>query len=210
MVRKLFWEDPYQTQCQCKVTAKYGDVVRVDQSIAYAFSGGQESDYGTIGGYQILDANKRGLDIEYTLEPNDLEVGDEVEMKIDFDRRYKLMKNHFLGDLILLIIRNRIDEGERIGAHVSEEHSRIDLAIDFNISTLFDHILEEVNRIKEGGYEIETGYTDVATQIRYWQIEGYKGRCGGTHIKNTNELGNITLKRKNLGKNKERIIMATD
>ena len=42
--------------------------------------------------------------------------------------------------------------------------------------------------------------------MRYWEIEGFaRVPCGGTHLKRTGEVGNIALKRKNIGKGKERI-----
>jgi len=43
-------------------------------------------------------------------------------------------------------------------------------------------------------------------KVRYWEIENFsKVACGGTHIKKTGEIGQITLKRNNIGKGKERI-----
>ena len=45
-VAKTFWDDPYLTELEAKVTSVDGDFVTVDRTIAYAFSGGQESDHG--------------------------------------------------------------------------------------------------------------------------------------------------------------------
>ena len=40
---------------------------------------------------------------------------------------------------------------------------------------------------------------------RYWKVEGFAKRpCGGTHLKETGEVGKLRLKRKNIGKGKER------
>ena len=66
-VEKLFWNDPYLTECGARVTSASGAVVTLDRTVAYAFSGGQASDAGTIGGRPILSADKIGLDIGYTL-----------------------------------------------------------------------------------------------------------------------------------------------
>jgi len=40
---------------------------------------------------------------------------------------------------------------------------------------------------------------------RWWECENIKYPCGGTHVKNTKEIGMVKLKRKNLGKGKERV-----
>ncbi|RJQ19102.1 alanyl-tRNA editing protein, partial [Candidatus Woesearchaeota archaeon] len=38
-----------------------------------------------------------------------------------------------------------------------------------------------------------------------WECADIKMPCSGTHVRNTQEIGTITLKRKNIGKGKERI-----
>lgn len=208
MTKKLFCEDPYLFENTAVVTSVNGDDVTLDQTVAYAYSGGQESDYGTIGGYQILEARKDGKEIIYTLDNHDLNVGDEVAVKIDGERRYRLMRLHSCGDIVLQIMLKKHPDLERIGAHVSEDKSRIDFDMDFNISTLFDYIDEELERIIAEDYEIIKGFIDEENQVRYWKMTGYGPvNCGGTHIKKTGELEKIKLKRRNLGKNKERIEM---
>ena len=72
MTKKLFWKDPYQTTCTAKVTQINGNIIMLDQTIFYAFSGGQESDSGTINGIKVINATKIGdkeniIDIEYLL-----------------------------------------------------------------------------------------------------------------------------------------------
>lgn len=47
-VKKFFWEDPYCTTLNAKVTSVKDNVVTLDRTIAFAFSGGQASDSGTI------------------------------------------------------------------------------------------------------------------------------------------------------------------
>ncbi len=44
MTIKQFWADPYQTECTAIVTGINGKKIKVDKTIFYAFSGGQESD----------------------------------------------------------------------------------------------------------------------------------------------------------------------
>lgn len=67
-VEKLFWQDPYRTECDVQIVSVNGNVVTVDQTIFYAFSGGQESDTGWIGELRVIEARKDGFEMLYTLE----------------------------------------------------------------------------------------------------------------------------------------------
>jgi len=59
-VRKVFWEDPYCIELAAHVTGVDGARVTLDQTIVYAFAGGQQSDSGTIAGYEILRRARTG------------------------------------------------------------------------------------------------------------------------------------------------------
>ena len=57
-VEKAFWRDPYQSRLETRIAGVSGNDVTLAATIFYAFSGGQESDSGTIGGRRVLDARK--------------------------------------------------------------------------------------------------------------------------------------------------------
>src|SRR5688572_21674225 len=102
MTHKIFWEDPYLTQLETRITSVNGSDVTVDRTIFYAFSGGQESDSGTIENRDVIRATKDGKQILYTLDRDHaLQPGDPVTMSIDWTRRYKLMRLHFAAELVL-------------------------------------------------------------------------------------------------------------
>jgi len=67
MTIKVFWDNPYLTELTTTVKTVDGNRITVSETIFYAFSGGQESDAGTIGGYEVLKAEKDGAEIYYTL-----------------------------------------------------------------------------------------------------------------------------------------------
>ncbi len=205
-MRKVFWDDPYQRQLTTKVRSVEGSRILLDETIAFSFSGGQESDKASINGQSIIDSKIEDLLIFYTLEEgHGLGVGDTVTMEIDWPRRYKLMRLHFAAELILEIITQKY-QLKKIGAHIGEAKSRIDFVCDYNISTVFAEVLAQYNQIIANDEIINTGFSDVATQRRYWKITGFaQVPCGGTHVKSTAEVGLVTLKRVNLGGSKERI-----
>lgn len=205
--QKLFWQDPYRTELQTQVTAVEGDAVRLAQTVFFAFSGGQESDSGTLAGLPVLAAQKDGLDIVYSLPTgHGLQVGSEVELRIDWARRYRLMRLHFAAEMVLQLVYQLEPDITRIGAHISADKARIDFALETSIATLFPQIEPQVVALLRADLPIITAFSDEAAQRRYWQVEGFATMaCGGTHPRSTGEIGALKLKRKNTGKGKERI-----
>ena len=202
----MFWENPYKTHLTTKVASVQGNEILLNETIAYSFSGGQESDSTTINGLHVLGSRMDGPLIYYTLpEGHGFSLGDAVLITIDWERRYRLMRLHFSAELILEIVTQKFHL-EKVGAHIAEHKSRIDFLYDHNISQHFEAILADYNAIINSDRPIETGYIDVDTQRRYWKIEGFaEVPCGGTHVRSTGEVGHVNLKRSHPGKSIERI-----
>nr|WP_175800734.1 alanyl-tRNA editing protein [Burkholderia anthina] len=207
MTRKVFWDEPYRTALDTVVTHVNDDRVQVDSTIYFAFSGGQESDAGSLGGYPVLGAVKRGFDIVYTLpHGHGLKVGDAVTWHIDWERRYRLMRLHFAAEMVLQLVYRLRPGIERIGAHIAQDKARVDFASDVSLSPLFAEIESAVTDLTARDLPILTDFSDVRTQHRFWKVDGFATMaCGGTHPKSTGEIGTLKLKRKNTGKGKERI-----
>jgi Ser-tRNA(Ala) deacylase AlaX len=206
-VMKLFWQDPYLTELSAQVVWMNENNLKLDHTIFFPFSGGQESDSGTIGGFKVLEAKKEGREITYRMEASPaLKAGDPVLIKIDWSRRYRLMRLHFAAEIILELINQNYQNPEKIGAHISESKARIDFRWAPNISHQFNFLETELNKIVDADCEIISAFSDAEQELRYWEIKGFgKVSCGGTHPKRTGEVGKIKLKRDNIGKGKERI-----
>ncbi len=207
MVKKLFWENPYATRLETHVATVDGDDVTLKETIFYAFSGGQESDSGTIGSHNVIDARKDGLEIVYTLEPgHTLSIGDEVLVAIDWQRRFKLMRLHFAAEIVLELVTRKLSGVEKIGAHIAADKARIDFLWPENLSSFLPELQQATHDLVAANRPIVSGFSDEARQRRYWRVEGFaEVPCGGTHLKTTGEVGAVNLKRKNVGSNKERV-----
>lgn len=204
---KVFWRDPYCAAMDATVATVSDRRVTLRETIFFAFSGGQESDRGTIGGISVAEAETEGRDIVYTLEdaPH-FGPGDTVEVKIDWERRYRLMRLHFAAEIVLAVTTRAIPTIERIGAHISETKSRIDFRLDQPISPWLATFEREANAVIDADRTIISAFSDEETERRYWEISGFDSiPCGGTHIRSTGEIGPIRLSRKNIGRGKERI-----
>jgi alanyl-tRNA synthetase len=212
MTKKEFWSDPYRTSHCAIVASVNGADVALDSTIFFAFSGGQESDSGTIGSIPVLSARKDGANLFYTLrQDHGLSIGQEVLVEIDWERRYRLMRLHFAAELVLELFYRQLDGVEKVGAHIARDKARIDFLWPRSIAQLLPGIADDANRIVRQDLDIRTGFEDEGNERRYWEIEGFsRVPCGGTHVRRTGEIGLIRLKRNNIGKGKERVEIFLD
>ena len=207
-MQKMFWEDPYLKSDHAKITSIDGNVMTLDRTIFFAFSGGQASDSGSINGIKVVEAKKVEKEILYTIESDhDLKKDDLVEVVIDWEKRYKIMRLHFAAEIILELMVQNFNDPKKIGANITEEKARVDFEWAGNISETFPLLEKKAREIIDSNVPIVSEFSDEEKEIRYWQVDGFaKVACGGTHIRKTGEVGEILLKRgKRLGKDKERI-----
>lgn len=207
MTEKIFWQDPYLACLETRVATVAEAEITLDQTIFYAFSGGQESDRGTIGGHPVLEARKAEREIVYRLAPDHgLVPGMAVTVAIDWARRYRLMRLHFAAEVVLELVYRTVPGIAKIGAHIAEDKARIDFALDENVTRLFPELTRDARRIVAEDQPITSAFSDRAREERYWEISAFsRVPCGGTHLKRTGEIGAIELKRRNIGRGKERI-----
>lgn len=224
-MKKVFWDNPYQTELKTKVMQVDGNEIVFTETIGFSESGGQESDRVTIDEHQVLSSRMDKTCpflIYYTLpEGHGLIPEDVVLMKIDWLRRNRLMRLHFTCELILVLMNrlfNGTPEGVELrpeeidtkiikrGAHIAEEGARVDFECAIHISEYFPLLLEQYNRIIAADLPIEKGFLDEPKQIRYWRLPSIATvPCGGTHVHSTGEVGEIDLKRERANKGVERI-----
>ncbi len=205
-MHKVFWDNPYQQTLNTTVVTVNGNELLFDETIAYSFNGGQESDKAWVNDLAVVSSRMEGNLIYYTLpEGYGLKQGDTVVMTIDWPRRLRLMRLHFAAELVLEIVTRKW-KLEKVGAHIAEHKSRIDFKSDTSVAPLLEEILAEYNKIISSNLPIHKDYSDEATQRRYWKIDGFaQVPCGGTHVNTTGEVGFVTLKRDRPGKSIERI-----
>ena len=187
--------------------AVQGAEVELDRTVFFAFSGGQESDHGTIAGLAVQGAVLDGQRIRYTL-PDDhgLAVGQNVVVEIDWSRRYALMRLHFAAELVLEMTCAALPGVERIRAHIVQDKARIDFAWHESLSSLLPSVEERVDAIVRADLPMRSAFSDPIAGRRYWEVDGVaRVPCGGTHLRRTGEVGRVVLKRRNPGKEKERV-----
>ena len=206
---RLFYKDPYMKETEAKVEEINGKEVVLDKTIFFAFSGGQASDRGTINRIPVVDVRKENHKIVHVLEREpDFKKGETVTLKLEWERRYNLMKLHSAAHLVYYPFVEELGKPKIIGSNVNPDKARIDFLYDKPITEKIPKIEEKVNQMISQGLEIKTENDEKDPEKRWWRCNGKGMPCGGTHVRNTSEIGKIKLKRKNIGAGKERVEIA--
>jgi misacylated tRNA(Ala) deacylase len=227
-------EDAYVKEWTTTVKAvKDGKYVTLEKTYFYPVGGGQPHDEGVIkkgdDEYRVVFAKKFD-DVSHEVDRPGLEAGDEVEVSIDWDRRHRLMRSHTAAHVVSALIRNRT--GALItGNQLSPEKVRIDFSLDEFDPEMFRGIIDEANELIAAGapmkFEVVTreqaldepalaglakGLPEHVNEIRVVEIEEQdRQACGGTHVKDIKEIGELEfMKAENKGKNNRRVYFRLD
>ncbi len=202
MAKKLFYEAPYEKEFNARVVEVDVNNVILDATLFYPTGGGQEHDAGAINNFDVIDVQETDGKIIHVLKSHNLKAGDEIHGAIDWERRYKLMRTHSALHVLYFIFAKFYGETKVIGSNVAVDKGRMDFAVDANVNEKLKEIEDAVNKFLSEEHFITMEEQD---ESRFWKCEQWRMPCGGTHVKNTLEIGRVKLKRKNVGKGSERI-----
>jgi len=223
----------YKKEFQSKVTAVYPGIVELEETAFYHLGGGQPSDKGTLnwreGESIVYDVRKKNR-IRHMVEGDLPEVGDSVEGKLNWNRRYTHMRMHTSQHLVSAIVSD-LYGADTVGNQIGSDKSRIDFKpLKLNMNEIDDLIdltneyiakdisvnISEANRSDlEGNPEIRSSMSSglwkllpkSVTRLRVIRIgEIDVCPCAGTHVRSLKEIGKVEfVKRDNKGAGKQRL-----
>ena len=223
----------YKKEFQSKVTAVYPGIVELEETAFYHLGGGQPSDKGTLnwkdGESIVYDVRKKNR-IRHMVEGDLPEVGDSVEGKLNWNRRYTHMRMHTSQHLVSAIVSD-LYGADTVGNQIGSDKSRIDfkpLKLNMNeIDNLIDltneYIAKDISvNISEANRSDLEGNPDIrssmssglwkllpksVTRLRVISIgEIDVCPCAGTHVRSLKEIGKVEfVKRDNKGAGKQRL-----
>lgn len=207
MTRKIYWEDPYTKEFDAKVVSIDANRVVLDQTAFYPRGGGQVGDTGYINGTKVLDTIKENDSIVHLLESvPKFCINETVHGKIDWDRRHRIMRLHSAAHIVYYFMKD-VYPGAEIASSgiVDDKKVREDWLIEPFDREKLKVVEDMANDFIGKGKEIKT-WTDENGR-RHWLVDGLPEMfCAGTHVRNTKEIGKISVKRGGKpGKGKERI-----
>jgi len=231
MSQPLYLLDCYLKEWDATVAKANGKYIVLDQTAFYPNAGGQPYDTGKMTtedgtDYKVVYVGKFSGDISHEVDKEGLKPGMKVHCKIDWDRRYIFMRYHTASHVLDKVIFD--DCGADItGNQIALDKTRIDFPLeDFseekvkvfekkaneiiqkNIPIKLELLpREEAEKKYANLFRLKVGFPEHIKEIRTVTLEGMDTQaCGGTHVKNTSEIGKIEIfKRENKGKNNRRI-----
>ena len=201
----LFQTDPYLKESDAKVRKIDGQKVYLDQTIFFAFSGGQKSDKGEINGVKIKDVVLEDNDIVHVLESApEFMVGDKVRLKLDWNNRFRTMRLHSASHITDYFLNKEVKTSGTSGSLVDGEKDRSTYLVNEKISQeTLKKVEDAANKFISGGHKIQRYRDKTNLLVWVWECEGIKQLCSGTHVKSTSEIGKIRLKCEGKGAGKE-------
>jgi misacylated tRNA(Ala) deacylase len=225
-------EDSYVKEFEASVDdVGDGKHILLNQTYFYPASGGQPSDEGVLTRksddreFKVLSVRKSEAGILHEVSEAGLAPGDEVLCSIDWARRHKLMRSHTAAHVVSEVIHR--GTGALItGNQLELDKVRIDFSLEPFDPAAFSKYIEEANGIIAHCIPVETrivprsevehlpflsklanGLPQHITDVRIVEIPGFDVQgCGGTHVKNTAEIGRLAfLRAENKGKQNRRV-----
>lgn len=216
MTEKLYWEDPYARTFVAEIVDIRENGLVLDRTLFHPESGGQSGDLG------MLKVNEMELDVIRVSREGDgsivhhvtgihgcLEVQDEVRGSITWDRRYQLMKAHTAQHVFSSIM---LEEHDRSTTSVSITPGGFTARVNKHVDgTMLEKIIESVNHVLVTQHPVKSvvlpredaikkygdtirGLMSDEDPVRVIQVDDIEVTCcGGTHVKDTSEIGPIYL-----------------
>src|SRR5579884_924815 len=221
MTELVFREDAYARSCPARVVGADERGIRLDRTVFYPTGGGQPGDTGILRlasgeAIAIVDTVKgEGPDeVVHVPAPGSAlpAPGTEVTAEIDWERRHRLMRMHSCLHLLCAVV-----PGAVTGGQVSDGRGRLDFDVPGS-SLDREAIAARLNELIAAGHPVTPRWiTDEelaarpelvrtmsvkppagAGRVRVMAVGGADAvidlqPCGGTHIRNTAEIGPVTI-----------------
>ncbi|KZM57033.1 MULTISPECIES: alanyl-tRNA editing protein [Aeribacillus] len=231
MTREVFLEDSYKKEHQAEVIDIKENKIILDETIFYPSGGGQPHDTGMIKqGNEIFKVNKvqreNGQIVHYVDNAEKLKQGP-VEILIDWDRRYKLMRYHTLLHVLAGYLYSKFG-ALATGNQIFEDRARIDFQFEEPLTDeQFNEVEEATNKLIQENHHVSIrtvsreeaekidGFIKTVINLLPPSIQNVRlvtigdideQACGGTHVKETKEIGSFQISKiKSKGQNKKRL-----
>ncbi len=217
MTEELFREDATLAECEARVIAHGEGGVILDRTVFYPLGGGQAGDTGTLRDAEgrevaVIDTRKSKEHpggVLHLMAPDVVAplVGTSVTARIDTARREAHRRFHTTTHLLCALIPHPVD-----GCSITAGYARLDFhmsepldkdALNAGIARLVAEAHPVSHRwISEEELDANPGLVRSMSvqpprglgRVRVLEIEGVDLQpCGGTHVANTREVGNVVV-----------------
>jgi misacylated tRNA(Ala) deacylase len=228
---ELFRANGYLQSCDAIIVDIDSNKLMTDQTVFYPEGGGQPGDIGSLISrngeeLQITDTLKdeqTGQHYHVLAQPESLlGIGEKVTLKIDWARRYRLMRMHSCLHMLCAIIPAGVT-----GGSIQDGRGRL----DFDLPKPVDKtdIMRDLQRLIDSDRPMSLSWIKdkelllKPELVRTMSIKPPQGEenvrlvdfdgidlqpCGGTHVASTKEIGKVSIRKiEKKGKRNRRIIV---
>lgn len=211
---KLYDQDAYNTEFDAAVVCvepvedgeyKGANKVFLDKTLFFPEEGGQEADFGTLNGLEVLDVQiekRDGCELIFHVVKGDLKEGDCVHGIVDWNHRFDQMQQHSGEHIFSGTVHNKYGY-DNVGFHLSRQV----VTMDFNGPLDDDQVLDierTVNEIIVKNLEIQVSWPskekldaleyrskkELDGDVRIVTIPGVDVcACCAPHVRRTGEIG---------------------
>jgi misacylated tRNA(Ala) deacylase len=209
--------DAYARETEGTVVEIAEDGVILDRTVFYPRGGGQPGDTGELswvgGSMRVADTYKREGGVVHVPEGDLPAPGTAVRARIDWDRRYRLMRTHTALHVLSSVIWR--DWGAKVtGGNMEPGVARMDFELDSMSVEFGQEVEKRLNAALAQGHPVQVRFVPRATAladpdlirtkvnlipesvdpIRVIEIGTIdKQADGGTHVANTSEVGTVRV-----------------
>ena len=208
MTELIYYQDQYKKETDAKVVKVEGNKILLDKTIFIPQTNTEPGDFGKIMDVKIAGSKKEGDNVWHILpQYNPFKVGDKVKLTLDWGYRLNAIRLHSALHLLAGVFDSKFQERAVAGAVKPK-----------NAYLVFKHEIPDekiTQAIKQANADIKSGvgiknYWDEKKKgFRWCAIKDYPPiPCGGLHVKNTKEIGEIILANKETEQGKQKITIA--
>lgn len=213
----LYYQDAYLREFEAVVTDVTPDGVELDRTAFYPGGGGQPADAGSLsaGGQTWTVESVRKVEgrLWHRVAGEPPRVGERVQARLDWARRYALMRTHTAMHILCGVVWR--DYGVSVtGGNMEPLQGRMDFEFERMRQELVQEIEARINDEVKAGRPVRTRILPRAeafqipdlirtrinllpegiTEVRVVEIVGLDLQAdGGTHVANTSEVGLIRV-----------------
>jgi misacylated tRNA(Ala) deacylase len=231
---RLYWEDAYRSEFTASVLATAEGWCALSATAFYPGGGGQPPDTGVLmteGRETAVTGVRSEGGLVWHRTTLELAAGQDVQGRVDWSRRYQLMKYHTLLHIVNTVMLDR-HQALITGADIGESQARIDFDVDAPLRELSAQIEAAVNAVIAQSLALLAAFVPEAElarnprlvrtlevtppvengRVRTLEITGFDTQaCGGTHVHGTAELGRCRVTRvDNKGKRNKRLYVVLE
>lgn len=207
VTERLYYQDCYLQEFRARAVETAGDGRRVylDRTAFYPTSGGQPFDTGTLGGANVIEVIDEEERVVHVLDAP-IAPG-EITAQIDWPRRFDHMQQHS-GQHLLSAVLEELFQIPTVSFHLGAEVCTIDIAAPSITAVQIDQTEVRCAEIVGEARPLAITFEDAAADLglrkesqrsgtlRVVAIQGIdRSACGGTHVRNTAEIGPVLIRK---------------